>query len=169
MKPGPSEYSGYLGNYITLAKEDTVTLALNSSAQKLITLLKTINDQKAGFRYAPGKWSIKEILVHVMDTERIFAYRALAFSRGEKEKLPAFDENMYALNSNADNRHYDDLLDEMAALHLSTHVLFKGFSDKQLLQKGIIPAGEVSVNALGYAISGHNLHHLGVLRERYLK
>lgn len=169
MRPEPSEYSGYLGNYIKLAEGDTVTLALKSSADKLIAFLKTISDQKAGFRYAPDKWSIKEVCVHAMDTERIFAYRALAFSRGEKEKLPAFDENMYALNSTADNRHYTDLLDEMVALHLSTHLLFKGFSDKQLLQKGIIPAGEVSVKALGYAISGHNLHHLGVLKERYLK
>lgn len=169
MRPKSTEYSGYLGNYINLATEVTVSLALKTSADKVYSLLKGISHERAGYRYASDKWSVKEVLVHLMDTERIFAYRALAFSRGEKEKLPAFDENLYALNSTADSRNYTDLLDEMAALHHSTLLLFKGFSEKQLQQKGNIPAGSVSVNALGYAISGHNLHHLRIIEERYLK
>jgi hypothetical protein len=117
--------------------------------------------------YAPGKWSIPQIIEHVTDAERIFQYRALRFARQDKTPLPSFDENMYAAVSKANYRHVDDLLDEWQTVRESTFKLYKNFDKDQLHFTGTANNQEISVLALGFIIIGHSVHHFNVIREKY--
>ncbi len=169
MRPGKNDYFPYLETYVSKVKEDTVVAALESNLASGLEVLQRIPLAKWEHAYAPGKWTVKELLVHVMDTERVFAYRAMAFARGEKQVLPAFDENTFAANSEANSRTPGSILEEFTNLRASNISLFKGFSEQALQKHGNVPAGSVTVNALGYAICGHFIHHLQILQERYLK
>ena len=123
---------------------------------------------KFDYSYAEGKWTIKEIIQHIIDTERIFAYRALRISRNDKTPLPGFDENDYVDNTNAKRRGIQDLLSEFSAVRHSNLLMYKSFSDEQLRRIGIASNNEVSVRALGFLILGHLKHHQKVFQERYL-
>ncbi|OKL39788.1 DNA damage-inducible protein DinB [Pontibacter flavimaris] len=120
-------------------------------------------------RYAEGKWSIKEMMVHLIDAERIFSYRALRFARQDKTELHSFDENLYAQTSKADARDINSIIAEYTSLRTSTIELFKSFDEEALQQVGVASGKEVSVRALGYTILGHEVHHQKIIRERYLK
>ena len=121
------------------------------------------------YRYAEGKWTIKEVLVHIIDDERIYAYRALRFARNDKTELPGFDQDPYAFYSNANVRSIESIIEEYEAVRMSTITLFNGFSDDVMLRSGVANNNEVTVRALGYHIAGHELHHLNILKNRYLK
>jgi hypothetical protein len=169
MKPNIDDYPTKISGYILPVIEVTVLEALHHSKLRLLKTIQTISEEKSNFAYAENKWTIKELILHCVDTERLFAFRALMFARGETQKALAFDENEYAKNSNASNRTLKSIIEEYEAVNTATVVLFKNFSNHQLSKKGEMPSGFITVNALGYAICGHLQHHLSVLTERYLK
>lgn len=117
--------------------------------------------------YAPGKWTVKDVIQHVIDTERIFAYRALRFARNDKTLLPGFEQNDYAVIAEATHRELKDLLEEYIAVRTATIQLFKSFTHEMLMREGQTASGTVTVSGIGFAIVGHTKHHMGVLKEKY--
>ncbi len=117
--------------------------------------------------YAPGKWTVKDMIQHIIDAERIFSYRALRFARHDKTPLPSFEENEYAVTAQASDRELNDLLDEFYVVRDSTILLFKSFTDEMLMREGTMASGNISVLGLGFVIAGHAIHHAGILKERY--
>ena len=165
----PDEYSGHLAAYINqVSNEYPLLEELEISIHRLIKFVQNIPMDKFDYRYAEGKWTIKEILQHLIDAERIFAYRALRFARNDKTPLPGFDENDYAAEAHADKRSIQELLTELAVVRQATLSLFKSFSQEELLRKGIASNNPVSVRALGFVIIGHQNHHERIFQERYL-
>lgn len=160
----PAFYHRYVQRVAQLNLEG----ALQQYGVQLQTALEAIPEAQWNFRYAPGKWSIKEMVQHIIDTERIMAYRALCFARAEQQALPGFDENEYAAHSHADYRSKQSLLQEFNTVHQSTRMLFDSFTHRQLNARGTANGNPVYVAGLGYIIAGHALHHLAVLKERYL-
>lgn len=168
MKPTSNQHPAYFGNYINKVEQQDLLLALREVKQTLIKFVEHIKPEQENFAYAEGKWTIKEVLIHCMDTERVFAFRAMSFARGEKQKMLSFDENSYAANSQAHERSLKEITEEFIVLMDSTYLLFKSFSDSTLNLGGDMQSGYATVNALGFVICGHTLHHLSVLKERYL-
>lgn len=164
----PNEYPEYFGKYIAQVANENLNEELEISLHRFIKFVQNIPMDKFDFRYAEGKWTIKEIIQHIIDTERIFAYRALRFSRNDSTHLPSFDENDYVDNTNANQRSLQDLLTEMAVVRQATLSLFKSFSSEQLLRIGTASNKQVSVRAIGFVIIGHQNHHQKIFEERYL-
>ncbi|MEO8150625.1 MAG: DinB family protein [Bacteroidia bacterium] len=167
-KPHATDYPSYYGTYINKVTGDDLITALVINFSETEKLIKTITEENLNYRYAEGKWTIKEILVHLMDAERIFAYRALRFARQDKTDLPGFEENDYAPASKASSRNIDSIMQEFAALRKSTIELYKSFDEEQLNQSGTANNNRITVRSLGYSTAGHELHHIQVIRERYL-
>lgn len=167
-KPIESDYPEYFGKYISQVTEDDLNDAFKNQWQKILEFLQSISEEKAGFAYAPGKWTLKELLQHTIDTERIFSYRALCIARGETASLPSMDENLYAQNSNANARNWKDLSNEFINVRRSTEDLFKSLTEQMLQQKGIAGEKSVSVASLGFICIGHVTHHIKVAKEKYL-
>jgi len=168
IRPESNEYAPSYQTYISEVKTGDLIGALTKGEEETIRFILSIPSDRLDYRYAAGKWSIKEIVVHLMDVERIFTYRALRFSRNDDTALPGFDENEYIPGSNASERSLQSLLDEYTALRRSTIEFFKNITPEMSLRTGISNGKEVSVRALGYIIPGHEIHHLTVIRERYL-
>lgn len=167
-KPILSAVPEFYHGYISRVSEDDVVDALQNSQAEASTVLQAIPDEKWDFRYAEGKWSIKEMVQHIIDAERVFTYRALCIARGEQTPLPGFDENSYATNSNAGVRGKGDLLAEWEAVRKATILLFTSFSSDQLGRTGVANNKPIDVNAIGFVAAGHVRHHLQILQERYL-
>jgi len=170
-KPKPGEYPPYADMYIRLVPDDGRILDhLWDSFVAAQSFIRAIPEERLTHRYAPGKWSIKEILVHVIDDERIYAYRALRFARGERQGLIGFDQDAYAALSGADDRSLDSILQEWEAVRLATIALFANLPVASLsrMGHGAGTASDATVRALAYHIAGHEQHHLSVIRERYL-
>ncbi len=167
-KPDLATIPEYYHKYVRLVQEDSVADALANNAKKTTSFLLAIPEDKWMYRYAEGKWSIKELVQHMIDTERIFSYRALCIARGERASLPGFDENTYAAASAADHRSKDELLEDFFAVRKSTVLLFQSFADDQLKRVGIANNNPVSVDGIGFITAGHVSHHLNILQERYL-
>jgi uncharacterized damage-inducible protein DinB len=167
-KPSLASIPAFYHTYVKLVETDDLATALPDNAAETTAFLHRLPAEKWDYRYAEGKWTIKELIQHVIDTERIFSYRALCFARGEKISLPGFDENTYAAASEANNRTSEALLNEWKAVRSATQLLYQSFSEKQLLQTGMANNSTVSVEGLGFIIVGHVLHHLQILKERYL-
>ena len=163
-----NEYAPFYSGYVNLLGEINLLDALEASERDLLATIANLPEEKFLFRYAEGKWTIKELLCHMIDTERIFNYRALRFARKDTTDLPGFDENWYVDYCNANERSVSDLLQEFSEVRASTISLFKSFSDATLMQSGTANGHAMSVRALGFIISGHVWHHLGVIKERYL-
>ena len=165
-----TEYAPYFEQYIKLISKDGKSILenLQSSQDVFDQLLKNVPEEKHGFSYAKGKWTLKEVIQHIIDTERVFCYRALCFARNDKTSLPGYDQDIFVDNDNANDRNYYDLLAEMEVLRKSTIQLYKSFSKEALLRTGVASEEEISVRALGYLFSGHQIHHLNVVKERYL-
>ena len=164
----PEEYPAYFGNYISqVSGEYTLVEELEISVHRLIKFVQNIPMDKFDYRYAEGKWTIKDILQHLIDAERIFSYRALRFSRNDLTPLASFDENEYVVEANANRRSIQELLTELAVVRQSTLSLFKSFSEQELLRTGIASKNPMSVRALGFVIIGHQNHHQRVFDERY--
>ncbi|MDH3321866.1 MAG: DinB family protein [Flavobacteriaceae bacterium] len=164
------EYAPYYQSYIEvlLNNEKDIITNLEDSLLEFEQLLNNLEPPKQLFQYAEGKWTIKEIIQHIIDTERVFNYRALRFARKDTTELPGFDENLYVANCHANQRDYKKLLEEFISLRKSTIALYQSFDDKVLLFKGKASGNFMSVRALGFISSGHLLHHLQVIKSRYL-
>lgn len=164
-----NEYASFYANYINKVTDEYMLIEeLEISVHRLIKFVQNIPMDKYDYRYAEGKWTIKDILQHLIDSERIFAYRALRFARNDKTELPGFNEDDFAAIANGANRSIMDLLTELAVVRQSTLSLFKNFDDEQLLRSGIASSNNMSVRALGFVIIGHQNHHQQVFQERYL-
>lgn len=163
-----TEYSNYFSTYIDILKNEDLIEDLEISLHQFIKFVQNIPMDKFDFRYAEGKWTIKEIIQHLIDTERVFSYRAMRISRNDQTPLPGFDENEYAYNSNANRRGIQDLLAELSAVRFSTLFLFKSFSKEQLVRTGIVSNLPISTRAIGFLIIGHQKHHQNIFEERYL-
>ncbi len=155
-------------NYVKQVEESDLLQALRISGHRALELVHSIPENKADFKYGPDKWTIRELLCHVIDTERIFTYRALRFGRNDKTPLSSFEENDYAPQANASGRSLQKIAMEMAHLRSSTIDLFEGFTPDMLLRKGPVNKNELSVISLGFVIAGHETHHCNILKERYL-
>ncbi|RZJ52746.1 MAG: DinB family protein [Flavobacterium sp.] len=163
-----NEYSGNFGTYIAQAGDGKLIEDLEISLHDFIRFVQNLPMDKFDYRYAEGKWTIKDIIQHLIDAERIFAYRALRFSRFDKTPLPGFEENDYAQNTNANGRSIQDLLTEFSALRHSNLLFYKSLSEEQLKAIGTASNNQISVRALGFVIIGHQKHHQKVFQERYL-
>lgn len=164
-----NEYAGYYAPYVqSVSNEYTLIEELEISVHRLIKFVQNFPLDKFDYRYADGKWTIKDILQHLIDAERIFAYRALRFSRNDQTQLASFDENEYVIEANANRRSIQDLLTELAVVRQSTLSLFRSFSQEELLRNGIASNNPMSVRALGFVIIGHQNHHQRIFEERYL-
>jgi uncharacterized damage-inducible protein DinB len=148
--------------------EDHVKDAFQNQADVINNFFDKISEEKSGHAYAPGKWTIKELLQHIIDAERVFAYRALCFARKDAASLPGFDENNYADNSYANERDWQSLVDELKAVRKTTEILFDSFNTDMLNHSGIANNNPVTVNAIGFIIVGHLNHHMNIISERYL-
>lgn len=169
QRPEAHEYAPFYAGYIQLVAEGDLLQLLESQQAATIKLLSGIAEDKAGYRYAPGKWSLKEVLGHMLDTERIMSYRALSFARGEQGQLPGFDQDEYVGHAGFDARPLESLLAEYATVRQATLSLLRSFSDEAWSRRGIMNNNRVTVRALGYVIAGHELHHLNVIRSHYLQ
>ena len=168
MRPELETIPAYCRNYVALVPESDPVEAMRASMELMQALVRRLPEDMAGHRYAEGKWSIREVLCHLMDGERVFAYRALRFARGDRTPLPGYDQDLYAPQANAAARNLGRLADEMLRLRASTIDLFEGFTPEVLARSGEANQNMLSVLALGFIIAGHERHHLKVLQERYL-
>ncbi|WP_062055188.1 DinB family protein [Aquimarina longa] len=168
--PSKDEYPIYAEMYMKWSKQDGSLLQqLEDSLSKTKKLIKTLSNEELNFRYSKNKWSIKEVLVHIIDDERIYGYRALAFARNDETNLPGFEQNDYNDNSDTAERTIDNIMQEFEAVRISTIKLFNGFSNKALIRKGTANGNVASTRALGYHILGHELHHINIIENIYMK
>ena len=167
-RPSKNDYNSYFEVYIKNVPDDVIR-ALEDQLHYTNKFLKAIPEDKIDFRYAEGKWNIKELVGHLIDTERILSYRALAISRNENQSLPGFDEKDYIRESGYSKRDYGELINELRMIREANLLMFKSFNEDILERRGIANNNEVTVKALLFIIAGHELHHLKVLKERYLK
>lgn len=165
----PGTYPAFIEGYLRFVNADTVAEAIEKYPATITDFFKNIPEGKVTYRYAEGKWNIKEMLQHIIDAERIFAYRALRIARHDKTPLPGFDEKSYAAAVNADERTWENLLQEFLAVRKSTDFLLQSFTKDQLQQRGTTNGEPNTVEALSFLVFGHILHHINVLKERYLQ
>ena len=163
-----SEYSSYYGNYIDQAGDLELLKGLEDNLSSIQSFYTSISEEKYDYSYAEGKWTLKEILQHLIDTERVFAYRALRVARKDKVNLPGFSQDDFVLTSCANLRTKKDLIEEFVSVRNSTISLFRSFNNEMLLEVGRASDSPVSVRAIGFIIIGHEVHHAKVIRERYL-
>ncbi len=159
---------GGFKNYVKQVEETDVLQALRLSGFRTQVLIHSIPADKIDYRYAEGKWSVREVLCHILDAERIFAYRALRFARNDSTPLHSFDENLYAPEANAGGRSLKKIADEFTHLRASTVDMFEGFTEEMLRRHGIAGTNDITVLAYGFVIAGHETHHRKILAERYL-
>lgn len=164
-----NEFAPFYKGYIQLAPEtESIENALKLSFEAFFNYFKVLTDEQALICYAPEKWTLKEVLSHCIDTERIMTYRALRFARNDQTQLPGFEQDDYVPESFANKRNLIDLLEEYKTLRQSSLLFFNSFDDEILKRSGIANGNTMSVRALGFMISGHELHHLNVCKERYI-
>ncbi len=170
-KPQPDEYAPFYANYVALAAQHNhggILQTLAALQQSTYQTFSSINLDRENYAYADCKWTIKQLLSHMVDAERIFAYRVLRLLRGDQTPLPGFDENTYVNNTDLSNRTLSDLAIEFKAIREANLSLYNSINDTQSLFTGTASGSQVSVRALLYIIAGHELHHLNIVKERYL-
>ncbi|HEX5054352.1 MAG TPA: DinB family protein [Planctomycetota bacterium] len=167
QRPPRDEFPASFQPYVDGVPDGDVLVHLARQGAATAALLRTVDEARGMFRYAPGKWSVKSVVQHVTDGERLFCYRALCLARGETNPLPGFDENLYAANDGAAGRQLADIVQEFVSVRAATGLLFAGFDAAAWARRGIANGKAVSVRALPWIIAGHELHHLSVLRDRY--
>lgn len=154
--------------YINAVQENTLQEALANNTRRFRKLLKLIPHKKINYAYAEGKWTIKELLQHIIDAERVFIYRALTFARRDAAPLPGFDENNWAITAKAPKRKWNELVDEFKALRTANELFLNSLDDDQLMQTGSANNNSISVAGLAFVCAGHVAHHMRIIRERYL-
>jgi hypothetical protein len=168
MRPADTDYAAPYAGYVARVPEDDILAAIERQSSETQKLLASIDDSRAAFRYAESKWSVKEVVGHFVDTERIMGYRALAIARGETQPLPGFDEQEYVRNAKFDRWRIGDLSEEYALVRRANIVFLRNLSEEAWDRRGVASGYPVTVRALAYIIVGHERHHLNVLKERYL-
>lgn len=168
MRPVKGTYPEFLESYIAKANGENLHEALTNSTEQLMQTLTLIPDDKGDFAYAEGKWTIKQLLIHISDAERIFAYRLLRFARNDQQQPLPFEEDDYANNCHAEKRSLESVIEELISVRNSTASLIESLQPEDYKKPGKTAAGKTTVNAVGFAICGHCNHHISVLRERYL-
>jgi len=168
-RPERGEYAPFYETYISKVQGSDVLATLDDQRRQMLLLLCGRAESDGDIRYAPGKWSVKEVLGHVCDAERIFSYRALCIARGDSTSLPGYDENAYVANAPFSRHPLTDLIEDFIAVRRSTLSLFRNFEDDAWMHRGKANNYEVTVRALAYIIAGHELHHRLALQEKYLK
>lgn len=154
--------------YVNAVAENNLEDALRKNTRRFRKMLKNIPKKKINYAYAEGKWTLKELLQHIVDAERVFVFRALHFARKDTVPLPGFDENVWAITAKAPKRSWGDLVDEFTALRVSTELFFQSFDEDQLLATGTANNNPMSVVGLGFVCAGHVAHHMNIIKERYL-
>ena len=167
-KPEKSEYPAFYHGYVERVSEEDLNNALVNSLESFKAFASTIPQDKFEYRYAENKWKLKEVLLHIADTERVMQYRALRFSRNDKTPLPGFDENDFMKNSNSVNLTFEEIVQDLIHVRNSTISFFKACSDLMLMRNGVANNGNITVRALGFIIAGHQAHHINVINTRYL-
>jgi len=165
-RPQTNEYSGQVGNYITLVSGDVIEL-LQRQATEFPEFLSELSE-KADYAYAPGKWTIKEMVGHIIDTERIFTYRLTAFARGEHSPLPGFEQDDYVANANFSSRSLLNLSEEFGLLRKANLYLYRSLSEEELDRTGLAAERKISVRAILFATAGHLIYHTQIIKDRYL-
>jgi uncharacterized damage-inducible protein DinB len=160
--------SGFYTTYINALQEEDLYEALSNNTRRFRKLLKQIPKKKIDYAYAEGKWTIREMLQHIVDAERVFVYRALTFTRKDAAQLPGFDENEWAANSKATSRSWSDLVQEFKSLRTATELFFTSLDAEQLRQTGTANNNTIAVATLGFLCAGHCAHHMRIIKERYL-
>jgi len=166
-RPEASEYAPFFAGYVALVAGDAPVPVLEAQARTVAETFTSVGDESAGFRYAPGKWSVREVLGHCIDTERVFTYRALAFARGEQAPLPRFDEDAYAANAGHDGIPLEELVAEFGHVRAATVAMLRHLPAAAWSRVGAASGNAISVRALAFIMAGHVQHHLGILRDRY--
>lgn len=167
MRPGTGEYAAFYETYVALIQSEDIVAVLEAHLRQTLALCSGRSEREGDFRYAPGKWSVKEVLSHVTDAERIFSYRALRIARGDQTPLPGFEQDDYVRMARAGERKLADIVDEFADVRRAGISLFGSFDAEVWLRRGVASSHEVSVRALAYIAAGHELHHRRVLEESY--
>ena len=167
-RPETTEFDPYYNTYISLVDGNEVLPILDAQPAEIRALFANVPEEKGTFAYAEGKWTIKELLSHLIDAERMFAYRTLRVSRGDRTPIEGFEQDGYIENSNANNRPFAELLDEFDLQRRSNMLLFNNLSDEASKRMGTANEKEISTRALVYCMAGHIRHHIGILKERYL-
>lgn len=168
QRPEASEYFEYYGRYIEKVPEGDILSILESELAETLDLLDGLTEERANYRYAPGKWSVKEVIGHLIDVERLFSYRALSFARNDPAPLPSMEQEDWAKFNNASQRTLSELLMEFVAARRSSIAMFRSFDDGMWERQGTASGYRFSVRTFPYIIAGHERHHRGVLQERYL-
>ena len=168
IRPKADEHIAYYSTYIDRVPDGNIVDTLSRQTSETLAFLRAIPETKADYRYAPGKWSIKEIIGHLADGERVFQYRAFRFSRADDTPVPGFDENLYVENAPFSRLRTRDLIDDLEHLRRSTIHMFASMDEEAFARRGVANGDEVSVRAIAYIMAGHETHHLQVMRERYL-
>jgi hypothetical protein len=168
LKPETSEYNPYYEKYISLIEEGELLNALERQPSELRSLLNGLDEEKGKYAYADGKWSIKEVLSHLIDGERIFGYRVLRISRGDETPIEGFEQDGYIENSHANERSFEDLLEELSLQRNANLRMLKNLRDDGWKRLGTASQSPVSVRALGFIMAGHVRHHINILKAQYL-
>jgi len=166
--PESNEFAVYHTRYIQLVPEGDLIHILQQQLKETIGLLNNLTEEKAAYRYAPDKWSIKEMVGHMADTERVMSYRLLRISRGDATPLAGFEEDDYVRGASFDAAALEDLIDNFAAVRKATITLLKGIAPEAFTRMGVVSSATLSARALAYILAGHELHHRNVLNTRYL-
>lgn len=167
-RPVVGEYNPFFERYISKTEAQNALALLTEQAGILESFYAGLPESKADYAYAPGKWTLKEVLQHVTDTERIFSYRLLRIARKDDTPLSSFDENSYAVHANANSRSFDSIQREFLAVRKSTNFLIESLTEEQLSNKGTVSGTSTTANAVAFIIFGHLMHHKSVIEERYL-
>ncbi len=166
--PEPNEYAEFYSGYIKVIPHDNAIKLLEDGRDELQSLIRSLPEERGSYSYAEGKWSIKEVLGHIADVERVHSYRAMCFARGESKSLPGFEQDDYVRAADFNKRSLDSLADELKFLRNANIALFKSFDEETLMRKGLSNNYEFTVRAYIFIIAGHELHHMKILKERYL-
>lgn len=166
-RPETSEYAPFYAGYIALVPGNDVMAALEAQRLHTLQTLSVRSEREGNFRYAPDKWTVKEIVGHMSDTERVFSYRAMRIARGDQTPLAAFEQDDYVKNGGFGERRLADLAEEFAAVRSGSIALFRSLSEAAWMRRGTASGKEVSVRALAFMVAGHELHHQRILEERY--
>ena len=168
QRPRSNEHPPYYNRYVDLIESEDILTVLENQKQEMSDLLNSFGEEAAAFRYAPDKWSVKEVIGHIMDVERIFVYRALRIARNDKTPLPEFDQDDFVKNANFDVRTLIDIADEYRSVRESTLSMFYSFADEFFSREGKASGFKFTVRAIPYIIAGHEAHHRNVIREKYM-
>jgi hypothetical protein len=167
VRPDRDEYAEYFGRYIDLVPDGDVLETLERDGERLVSILRELPAAKSKHAYEPGKWTVRDVVAHVSDSERVFTYRALRFGRSDPTPLASFDQEIFRPHAHADRRRWTDLIDEFRTVRAASLHLFRSFDAGDWLRRGIASEKEISARALAWVTAGHELHHRRILRERY--